>query len=67
MACVRTTQDFDIVEPLLALRTVLLRIMDCNEVLPKYVIDFARRARKAGSYQIAFNALHTLSDRYTKR
>jgi len=69
-------QDFEIVEPTLALRGVLLGILD-NTSTPTqdgntslatnaqaqslYFINVAQAARKAKSFQVASNALHTAS------
>lgn len=50
--------NFELIEPLLSLETVLLKILAKEEYLPAQLLSFAQLARKADCFQIASNCLH---------
>lgn len=50
--------NFELIEPLLSLGTVLLKILGKEEYLPAQLLTFAQLARKAECFQIAANCLH---------
>lgn len=52
--------NYDLFEPILALRRVLLQIANLSSYLPSHLLDISRLARKAGRFQIAANAIFEL-------
>lgn len=50
--------NFELIEPLMALSAVLLQILERTDYLPDQLRKFATLARKAGCFQIASNALY---------
>jgi ataxia telangiectasia mutated family protein len=53
--------SFHYVEPLLALRTVLIKILDRNDLVPIHLCSIAQMARKESQFSLASNILHSLS------
>jgi hypothetical protein len=52
--------NFDLFEPILALRGVLHQLSDKKELLPAHLLSVSRLARKAGRFQLAANAVYQL-------
>lgn len=50
--------NFELFEPVLALRGVLLQIMGRREYLPQHLLTVTRLASKAGRFQIASNSIY---------
>jgi len=57
--------NFELIEPLLALGGVLLKILERTDYLPDQLRTFATLARKAGCFQIASNALYQVITQIT--
>jgi len=55
-----TQNSFEVIEPLLALRGVLLTIFQRQDRMQYHLIDLARKARQSGRFQIATNAIYQL-------
>lgn len=55
--------DFDLFEPLLASRGVLLQILEQSQEVPSHLLSFAKLARKAKRFQIASNSIYQFKER----
>lgn len=57
--------NFELFEPILALRGVLLRTLERAEHLPQHYLTLSKLARKANRFQIASNAIYQIKQTTT--